>query len=78
MPIANGQLPIPKRQEAHLIIEAGSKENRGRVERKGSRLRGASHPVVIRPAAAFWRNPRDDLVRIGDVAGLAVHAVARI
>src|SRR6202035_1905454 len=38
---------------------------------EGSKL----HPVVIWPAAAFWRDPCDDLVRIGDVAGFAVDAV---
>ena len=36
------------------------------------------HAVVVRPAAALRRNPGDDLVRVGDVAGLAVHAVRRI
>src|ERR1035437_526345 len=38
----------------------------------------ALHPVVIRPAAAFWWDPRDDLIRVGDVAGLAVDAVGRV
>src|SRR2546423_15675401 len=36
------------------------------------------HPVVIRSAAAFGRNPRDDLIRVGDVAGLTVYAVRRV
>src|SRR5271166_2633949 len=36
------------------------------------------HPFVVRPAAAFGWYPGDDLVRIHDVAGLAMHAVGRI
>src|SRR5271156_1341408 len=36
------------------------------------------HPVVIRPPAAFGGHPGDDLVGVGDVAGLAVDAVARV
>src|SRR6185436_12847190 len=31
--------------------------------------------LVVRSAAAFGRHPVDDLVGVGDVAGLAVHAV---
>src|SRR5690349_19263333 len=34
-----------------------------------------SHAVVIRSPAAFRRDPSDDLVRVGDVAGFAVDAV---
>src|SRR5579862_715443 len=37
-----------------------------------------SHAIVIRTAAAFWGDPGDDLVRVGDVAGLAVHAIRRV
>src|SRR5580704_13621233 len=37
-----------------------------------------SHAVVIRSAATLGRHPGDDLVRIGDVAGLAVHTVRRV
>src|SRR5215203_5043862 len=33
------------------------------------------HAVVLRPAAALRRHPGDDLIRIHDVARLAVHAV---
>src|SRR3954464_3427392 len=36
------------------------------------------HAVVIRPAPALRRNPRDDLIWILNVAGLAVHAIRRI
>ena len=36
------------------------------------------HAVVIRTAAALWRDPGDDLVRIGDIAGFAVNAVGWI
>src|SRR5262245_5547150 len=34
--------------------------------------------IVARAAAAFGRDPRDDLVRIHDVAGLAVDAVREV
>ena len=37
-----------------------------------------SHPVVIRTAAAFGRYPGDDLVRILNIAGFAMHAVGWI
>src|SRR5437879_5116666 len=37
-----------------------------------------SHAIVIRPAAAFGLDPGDDLVRILNVAGLAVYAVRGI
>src|SRR5579864_1644526 len=33
------------------------------------------HPVVIRPAAAFRWHPGDDLIRVGNVAGLTVDTV---
>lgn len=33
------------------------------------------HSFVIRSAAALGRDPVDDLIRVGDVAGLAVNAV---
>ena len=36
------------------------------------------HAFVIRPAPALRRHPINDLVRIGDVAGFAVHAVRKI
>ena len=37
-----------------------------------------SHAIVIRPAATLGWHPSNDLVRIHDVAGLAVHAIGRI
>src|SRR5438876_2711967 len=37
-----------------------------------------SHTIVIRPAATLRRDPGDDLVRILNVAGLAVNAVRGI
>ena len=37
-----------------------------------------SHVRVVRPAAAFGRDPHDVLRRVLDVAGLAVHAVLRV
>ena len=37
-----------------------------------------SHPGVIRPAAAFGRDPDNVLGRVFDVAGFAVHAVLRV
>src|SRR5215471_7102712 len=36
------------------------------------------HAFVVRSAAPFRRHPVDDLVGIGDVARLAVHAVGRV
>src|SRR5437588_11968890 len=47
-------------------------DSRGRLSPHES-LR--SHPVVIRPPAAFGRHPGNDLVGVGDVTGLAVNAV---
>ncbi len=44
-------------------------------EEQGQRL---LHPHVVRPAAAFRRDPDDVLRRVLDVAGLAVHAVLRV
>ena len=34
-----------------------------------------SHSVIIWPAATLGRDPSDDLVGIGNIAGLAMHAV---
>src|ERR1700722_10253042 len=36
------------------------------------------HPVIIRAAAPLGGHPVDDLVRIHDVAGLAMHAVGEV
>ena len=36
------------------------------------------HVLVVGATAAFRRDPIDDLVRILDVAGFAVHAIGRI
>src|ERR1041384_887608 len=36
------------------------------------------HVLVIRPAAAFGRDPVDDLVRVHDVARLAVDALGEV
>ncbi len=36
------------------------------------------HAIVIRPAATLGRHPGDDLVWVGDVAGLAMHTVCSI
>src|SRR6266849_5680615 len=33
------------------------------------------HPLVVRAAAAFGDDPIDNLIRVGDVAGLAMHAI---
>src|SRR5689334_21707499 len=38
----------------------------------------ALHALVIRPATALGGHPVDDLIRIGDVAGLAVYAVREV
>src|SRR5580692_7995323 len=45
-----------------------------------SRLASArsSHTFVVRPAAALRRYPLNDLVRIGHIAGFAVHAIRRV
>ena len=37
--------------------------------------RGGLEPVVMGAAAPFGRNPRDDLVGIGNITGLAVNAI---
>src|SRR5260370_15406434 len=44
----------------------------------GSAFLQPLHALVIRPAAALGRYPVDDLIRIGDIAGLAVHAIREI
>ena len=36
------------------------------------------HSLVVRTASAFRRYPIDYLIRIGDVAGLTVHAIRKI
>jgi hypothetical protein len=36
------------------------------------------HAVVIWTAATLWGNPGDDLIGIGNVARLAMHAIRRI
>jgi len=41
-------------------------------------LVGSSHAFVVGPAAAFRNNPVYDLVGIGDIASLAVHAIGEI
>src|SRR3954451_18165485 len=46
--------------------------------RKPCRYSRASALVVIRPAATLRRHPRDDLVRVHDVARLAVEAVGEV
>lgn len=33
------------------------------------------HECVVRPLSPFRRDPRDDLIGIGDIAGLTMHAV---
>jgi hypothetical protein len=38
----------------------------------------SSHTFVVWAAATFWRDPVDDLVGIGDVAGFAVDAVGGV
>src|SRR5579863_9745109 len=57
------------------IISRQAKEGTGR---RFSYMRSRSHAVVIRSAATLRRNPGNDLIGVGDVAGLAVHAIRRI
>src|SRR5262245_35230816 len=54
------------------------KDRRVRLQRRVGVAADRSELLVIRAAAAFGRDPCDDLIRIGDVAGLAVHAVRGI
>ena len=42
-----------------------------------SRTQHGLHAFVVGAAAAFGRNPVDDLIGVGDVAGFAVDAVCR-
>src|SRR5690606_23050579 len=52
---------------------------RERSVKARDRAQGALLQVlVVRPGAAFGRDPGDDLVRVLDIAGLAVHAVGRV
>src|SRR5690606_5416688 len=46
--------------------------------RLGAAFPFASQVLVIRPRAAFRRHPGNDLVRVLDVTGLAVHAVGGV
>lgn len=41
-------------------------------------IQKVSHPIVGRPAAAFWHHPVDVLARVFDIAGLAMNAVLRV
>src|SRR5258708_27581116 len=36
------------------------------------------HSLIVRAAATLWYHPIDNLIWIGDVAGLAVHAICKI
>jgi len=48
-------------------------QNGGKPEHRAS-----LHIRIVRPAAAFGRDPVDVLVRILDIAGFAVNAVLRV
>ena len=54
-------------------LKAPMWQHRGRLGRPSP-----SHIRVIRPAAAFGRNPGDVLIRVLDVAGFAVDAILRV
>src|ERR1700728_2669984 len=60
--------------------ELSSRPKRSEVEGSGGTcyFPPHSHAVVIRPAAAFRRHPGDHLVRVHDVAGLAMYAVGEV
>src|SRR5262245_16539091 len=62
------------------VTEASNGRNLKALEAGGAPgvSHSALHAVVLRPAASFGRHPGDDLIRIHDVAGLAVHAVRRV
>src|SRR6185437_415689 len=50
----------------------------GRVEDPSPHGYYRLHAVIVRAAAALGRHPGDDLVRISNVAGLAVDAIRRV
>ena len=56
--------------------QSGTKTKRGQMA--PFFLISELHAGVVRPAAAFGRDPDDVLRRVLDVAGLAVHAVLRV
>src|ERR1700691_3251699 len=76
---------ITRKRMAEMLPRVGSEDSlrRARVPAPHEHCRftpcaSPLHPVVVRAAAAFWRNPGDDLVGVGDVTGLAVDAVRRV
>src|SRR5207253_4460940 len=81
--------PLRHRGRAHSPERDGAARARGGQRHRGwkseesprgpgAALEAAgqrSEPLVVGSATAFGRGPGDDLVGIGDVAGLAVNAV---
>src|SRR4029077_9640415 len=43
-----------------------------------AKTQGASHALVVRASSTLRHYPIDNLVRVRDVAGLAVHAVGEV
>ena len=48
------------------------------IEENGLFQKPRSHIRIVRPAATFWCDPVDVLVRVFDIAGFAVDAVLRV
>src|SRR5215472_3626574 len=59
-------------------MKSPNSSNRLQTIRGRGRSRHTSHAVVIRAAATLGRNPGDDLVRVRDVAGLAVDTIGGV
>src|SRR6185437_8194774 len=67
-----------EKDKSIIVTESLGKRTRGdwRFHLRPTTLTAAIlHPIIIRPATALRRHPRDDLVRVHDVAGLAVDTV---
>src|SRR6478752_6980329 len=57
---------------------AQKREGRRFSSRRPFFMHKSSHVRIVRPAAAFGRDPDDVLRRVLDIAGLAMHAVLRV
>ena len=79
--LKSGRCELPNRTSESFIRNSRDEENFDRFKSTDFRMTiliGSSHSFVIRAAATFGRNPIDDLIRVGDVAGLAVDAICGV
>ena len=87
--LAGGRLRRDRRRRARPAPRTSGNRQQRRPQQAGRRRRGADgsvrstgpsslHVRIVRSAAALGYNPINVLLRVLDVAGLAVHAVLRV